>query len=122
VLLASGVPSDRRGELIEGGCNSQMGHRATGRPPEPDADDDRVEAGDGLSVMSRPMGVASLRDGPWRQLGVDRAVATVLGGRRFTTEVERVLFALVANRAIDLASKLAEAEWASPMWRTRGWR
>ena len=37
----------------------------------------------------------------------------VLGGRRFTTDVERVLFALVANRAIDPASKLAAAEWAS---------
>jgi transposase len=36
-----------------------------------------------------------------------------LGGRRFTTDVERVLFALVANRAIDPASKLAAAEWAS---------
>ena len=32
---------------------------------------------------------------------------------RFTTDVERVLFALVANRAIDPASKLAAAEWAS---------
>ena len=37
----------------------------------------------------------------------------MLGGRRFTTDVERVLFALVANRAIDPASKLAAAEWAS---------
>ena len=36
----------------------------------------------------------------------------MLGGRRFTTDVERVLFALVANRAIDPASKLAAAEWA----------
>jgi transposase len=52
-------------------------------------------------------------DGLWRQLGVDRALAAVLGGRRFTTDVERVLFALVANRAIDPASKLAAAEWAS---------
>ena len=34
-------------------------------------------------------------------------------GRRFTTDVERVLFALVANRAIDPASKLAAAEWAT---------
>ncbi|MEZ5298037.1 MAG: IS1634 family transposase [Ilumatobacteraceae bacterium] len=81
---------------------------------EPDAGDDGIEAGDGLSVVaSRPMGVAWLLDGLWRQLGVDRALATVLGGRKFTTDVERVLFALVANRAIDPASKLAAAEWAS---------
>ena len=81
---------------------------------EPDAGDDGVAVGDGLSIVSsRPLGVAWLLDGLWRQLGVDTALATVLGGRRFTTDVERVLFALVANRAIDPASKLAAAEWAS---------
>jgi hypothetical protein len=47
-----------------------------------------------------------------RRLGVDRALAGVLGSRRFATDVERVLFALVANRALDLCSKLAAAEWA----------
>ncbi len=73
-----------------------------------------VPVGDGLSIVaSRPMGVAWLLDGLWRQLGVDTALAKVLGGRRFTTDVERVLFALVANRAIDPVSKLAAAEWAS---------
>jgi Transposase DDE domain len=81
---------------------------------EPDDGDGGVEVGDGLSVVeSRPMGVAWLLDGLWRQLGVDTALAKVLGGRRFTTDVERVLFALVANRAIDPTSKLAAAEWAS---------
>ena len=81
---------------------------------EPDAGDDGIEIGDGLSIVSsRPMGVAWLFDGLWHQLGVDTALAKVLGGRRFTTDVERVLFALVANRAIDPASKLAAAEWAS---------
>ncbi len=73
-----------------------------------------VPVGDGLSIAaSRPMGVAWLLDGLWRQLGVDTALAKVLGGRRFTTDIERVLFKLVANRAIDPASKLAAAEWAS---------
>lgn len=80
---------------------------------EPD-DGPGFEAGDGLSIVSsRPLGVAWLLDGLWRQLGVDAALAEVVGGRRFTTDVERVLFALVANRAIDPASKLAAAEWAS---------
>jgi hypothetical protein len=73
-----------------------------------------IAVGDGLSIVeSRPMGVAWLLDGLWRQLGVDTALGKVLGGRRFTTDVERVLFALVANRAIDPASKLAAAEWAT---------
>ena len=71
-------------------------------------------AGEGLRLTaSRPAGAAWLLDGLWRQLGVDAALREVLGGHRFTTDVERVLFALVANRALDPASKLAAAEWAS---------
>lgn len=41
------------------------------------------------------------------------ALGGLLGGRRFATEVERVLFALVCNRALARCSKLAAAEWAS---------
>jgi hypothetical protein len=71
-------------------------------------------AGEGLRLMaSCPAGAAWLLDGLWKALDVDTALRTVLGGRRFTTDVERVLFALVANRAIAPASKLAAAEWAS---------
>jgi hypothetical protein len=64
-------------------------------------------------VGSRPLGGAWLLDGLWRALGVDRALAGVLGPRRFSTDVERVLFALVANRALAPCSKLAAAETAS---------
>ena len=71
-------------------------------------------ATDGLRLTcSRPAGAAWLLDGLWKTLDVDTALRNVLGGRRFSTDVERVLFALVANRAIDPSSKLAAADWAS---------
>ena len=89
--------------------NRYLGLPDTGAPAEV-----AELVGDRLTVAgSRPMGTAHLLDGLWRQLGVDTALRRVLGARRFTTDVERVLFALVANRAIDPASKLAAAEWAS---------
>jgi hypothetical protein len=63
--------------------------------------------GGGLTITdSRPAGGVWLLDGLWQQLGIDTALREVLGGRRFTTDVERVLFALVANRALAPASKL----------------
>lgn len=92
---------------LVGSINRYLGEDDTG-------DDAGHAAGDGLSVLeSRPVGVAWLLDGLWSQLGVDDALAKALGGRRFTTAVERVVFAMVADRAIDPASKLATAEWAS---------
>jgi len=60
-----------------------------------------------------PVGGAWLLDGLWKQLGIGKAIGKVLGQRRFTTDVERVLFAMVANRALAPSSKLAAAEWAS---------
>jgi Transposase DDE domain len=68
----------------------------------------------GLVVeASRPIGAAWLLDGLWQRLGVATALREVLGRRLFTVDMERVLLALVANRAIAPSSKLAAAEWAS---------
>jgi hypothetical protein len=67
----------------------------------------------GLEVdSSLALGGVWLLDALWRRLGVPDALAKVLGPRRFTTDVERVLFAMVANRALDPCSKLACSEWA----------
>src|SRR5215218_4799649 len=62
---------------------------------------------------ARPLGAAFVLDALWRRLGIDRALSEVLRGRRHRHDVERVLFALVANRAIAPASKLGASEWAS---------
>ena len=71
------------------------------------------ERADLLRMTSpRSMGGAWLLDGLWKQLGIDAALRRLLGPRRFSTDVERVLFALVANRALDPSSKLAASEWA----------
>jgi hypothetical protein len=73
-----------------------------------------IEPADGLEVVgSRPLGGAWLLDALWRRLGIPAALRELLGARRFATDVERVLFALVANRALAPCSKLAAAEWAS---------
>lgn len=82
--------------------------------PDGEGSADAAElAGDGLRVAaSRPVGAVHMLDGLWRALDVDSALRKVLGPRRFATDVERVLFALVANRAIDPMSKLSAAEWA----------
>ncbi len=89
--------------------------RSIRRYTDPGAEDGgRIEPADGLEVVgSRPLGGAWLLDALWRRLGVAEALRGVLGARRFTTDVERVLFALVANRALAPCSKLAAAEWAS---------
>jgi len=71
-------------------------------------------ARDGLRVVSsKTYGAVWLLDAFWARLGIASALVGVLGARRFTTDVERVLFALVANRAVAPSSKLAASEWAS---------
>jgi len=83
-----------------------------------DAISDATEAGlaAGASPMevidSRPIGASWLLDGLWKRLEIDQSLRKVADGRRFTTNMERVLFALVANRAVEPMSKLSAAEWA----------
>ncbi len=53
-----------------------------------------------------------LLDQLWRRLGIGQVMTAMLGGTRRGAGTERVLFALVANRALDPSSKLAAAHWA----------
>jgi len=80
---------------------------------DPDAPP-RPAAGAGLGlrfVESRPMGGAWALDGLWRVLKIDRTLARLLEGRRLDPRAERVIFAMVANRALEPLSKLAASKW-----------
>jgi hypothetical protein len=74
----------------------------------------RVTASSELTFLeSRPLGGAHVLDGMWQRLGIDKVIGGLLKGRRRDPRVERVLFALVANRALAASSKLAAAGWVS---------
>src|SRR5438477_10184632 len=62
---------------------------------------------------SRPLGGTWVLDALWERLGIGPALRELLTGRRLDPSAERVLFALVANRALAPSSKLAASRWAS---------
>ena len=62
---------------------------------------------------SRPLGGTHVLDALWERLGIGPAMRALLKNRRLDRSAERVLFALVANRALAPSSKLAAARWAS---------
>jgi hypothetical protein len=62
-------------------------------------------------VRSVPLGGAWALDGLWRRLGIDSAIERLLAARRLDVRAERLLFAMVANRALAPFSKLACCEW-----------
>jgi transposase len=64
-------------------------------------------------VTSRPMGGSWTLDQLWRRLGIDTTLHGLAAQRRFGADFERVLFALVANRALAPSSKLAATGWIS---------
>ena len=64
-------------------------------------------------VESRPLGGAWLLDGLWHRLGIDTLLRRLAAGTRRDPIVERVLFALVANRALAPSSKLAATSWVA---------
>ena len=64
-------------------------------------------------VESRPLGGAWLLDGLWHRLGIDTLLRRLAAGSRRDPVVERVLFALVANRALAPSSKLAATSWVA---------
>jgi hypothetical protein len=62
-------------------------------------------------VESRQFGGPWVLDQLWRRLGIDKILARLLAGTRRDQATERVIFAMVANRALAASSKLACAGW-----------
>ena len=79
-----------------------------------DPDAALTASADGLSFTeSRPLGGAWVLDALWSRLGIGKEMRRLLKGRRRDASAERVLFALVANRALAPSSKLAASRWIS---------
>jgi IS4 transposase len=72
----------------------------------------RATAGSEMRFLcSRPWGGTDVLDGLWRRLGIGTVMTKLLARRRVTSPFERVLFGLVADRALAPSSKLAAADW-----------
>lgn len=87
--------------------------RLVGTEPAPSGPDRARTVGvAGLEFTeSRPLGGAWLLHGLWQRLGIDTLLRRLAAGTRRDPVVERVLFALVANRALAPSSKLAATCW-----------
>jgi len=69
-------------------------------------------AGSDVSVeKSLSLGGSYVLDALWRRLELDKALRGLLAERSFEIEIERLLFALVANRALAPRSKLGMERW-----------
>lgn len=88
--------------------------RSISRFLEPSEAAATTASGDVRVLDARPMGTAWVADRLWERLGVGRAIRAAAEGRRLDADaVERVVFAMVANRLSPTPlSKLAGCAWA----------
>jgi hypothetical protein len=72
-------------------------------------------AGEVRVLDSRPMGACWLADRLWERFGIGETIRAAVGGRRVDAEqVERTIFAMVANRlSVKPLSKLAGCGWVA---------
>jgi len=81
--------------------------------PDAELQGQASDAGDLRYLGSRAWGGVWALDELWRRLGIAKVVRSLVAAHRFETPVERLLFALVANRALAPSSKLAIEEWVA---------
>lgn len=60
---------------------------------------------------SRQLGGSWLLDQMWKRLEIDKTLFKLLRDRKYETPIERLLFAMVANRALAPSSKLHMEHW-----------
>lgn len=71
-----------------------------------------VDSSDFQIVDSRRLGGAFVLDQMWERLGISAALRSAAKDRRIDADVvERICFALVAQRCLEPASKLAAVQW-----------
>ena len=71
------------------------------------------QAGSLKFVTSKPYGGAYLLKHLWERLNIKSCFKQALKNREFTAPIAEALFAMVANRALAPASKLAVEDWAA---------
>lgn len=86
--------------------------RSISRVLDVSVDGPGVPAGDVEIVDSRRLGGTFVLDRMWERLGIGQAIRSAAKGRRIDGDaMERVCFALVAQRCLEPASKLAAVRW-----------
>jgi transposase len=68
---------------------------------------------DARFLGAKHLGGTHLLDGVWQRLGIAAGLENLLAERGYRTPVERLLFAMVANRALGPGSKLAVESWVA---------
>ena len=63
------------------------------------------------ATKSLAYGGSYLLDGVWQRLGIDKTLSKLLAQRDHQVDMERLVFAMVANRALEPRSKLGLEEW-----------
>lgn len=64
-------------------------------------------------IGSRQLGGTWMLDELWKQLGISNVLCHLLKSRKYDMPVERMIFSMVANRALAPASKLHLEHWVS---------
>lgn len=87
--------------------------RSISRVLDVSVDGPGASGGDVEIVDSRRLGGTFVLDRMWERLGIGQAIRSAAEGRRIDGDaMERVCFALVAQRCLEPASKLAAVRWA----------